>query len=170
MAKVMNAETRPEVAIMLGELWCYAQLTRAATKAAEAGAHQSGNGAFFCDDTPGPAIRGLMPAWMVRANEIIKLLGSHNLLATPSLAAFDNPRDRAADRAFFAGRQGNQGAKERAQVFRAAWDFAGSGVGGRVEHYERFCHPGQAESSPASTCSLRLQEGASPVRCFLEDL
>ena len=108
MAKVMNAETRPEVAIMLGELWCYAQLTRAATKAAEAGAHQSGNGAFFCDDTPLRAIRGLMPAWMVRANEIIKLLGSHNLLATPSLAAFDNPEIAPLIERFLPGAKGIQ--------------------------------------------------------------
>ena len=29
-------------------------------------------------------------------------------------------------------------AKERAQLFRTAWDFAGSALGGRVELYERF--------------------------------
>ena len=39
MARAMNAETRPEVAVALGEIWAYAQLTRAATTAAEAGAH-----------------------------------------------------------------------------------------------------------------------------------
>ena len=29
-------------------------------------------------------------------------------------------------------------AKERAQIFRIAWDFAGSALGGRVELYERY--------------------------------
>lgn len=137
MAKIMNAETRPEVAIMLGEIWCYAQLTRAATAAAEAGAHDWGNGAYFCDDRPLRAIRGLMPAWMVRVNDIIKSLGSHNLLATPSLDAFDNPALAPILNEFLPGANGI-GARERAQAFRAAWDFAGSALGGRVELYERF--------------------------------
>ncbi|HMK81199.1 MAG TPA: 4-hydroxyphenylacetate 3-hydroxylase N-terminal domain-containing protein [Xanthobacteraceae bacterium] len=137
MAKIMNAETRPEVAIMLGEIWCYAQLTRAATAAAEAGAHDWGNGAFFCDDRPLRAIRGLMPSWMVRVNDIIKSLGSHNLLATPSLDAFDNPALAPILEEFLPGANGVS-AKERAQAFRAAWDFAGSALGGRVELYERF--------------------------------
>jgi len=30
------------------------------------------------------------------------------------------------------------GARERAQLFRTAWDFAGSALGGRAELYERF--------------------------------
>ena len=29
-------------------------------------------------------------------------------------------------------------AQERARLFRTAWDFAGSALGGRVELYERF--------------------------------
>jgi 4-hydroxyphenylacetate 3-monooxygenase/anthranilate 3-monooxygenase (FAD)/4-hydroxyphenylacetate 3-monooxygenase len=29
-------------------------------------------------------------------------------------------------------------ARERAKLFRTAWDFAGSALGGRVELYERF--------------------------------
>jgi aromatic ring hydroxylase len=137
MAKIMNAETRPEVAIMLGEIWCYAQLARAATKAAEAGARDWGNGAFFCDDRPLRAIRGLMPSWMVRVNDIIKSLGSHNLLATPALDAFESPELAPIVEKFLPGANGI-GAKERAQVFRTAWDFAGSALGGRVELYERF--------------------------------
>ncbi|MGO9681655.1 MAG: 4-hydroxyphenylacetate 3-hydroxylase N-terminal domain-containing protein [Beijerinckiaceae bacterium] len=169
MAKVMNAETRPEVAIMLGELWCYAQLTRAATKAAEAGAHQSGNGAFFCDDTPLRAIRGLMPAWMVRANEIIKLLGSHNLLATPSLAAFDNPEIAPLIERFLPGAKGIS-ARERAQVFRTAWDFVGSGLGGRVELYERFYLAGQAKNFTRDHLQTLQEGGFGRFDTFLEDL
>ena len=29
-------------------------------------------------------------------------------------------------------------ARERAKIFRTAWDFAGSALGGRTELYERF--------------------------------
>jgi 4-hydroxyphenylacetate 3-monooxygenase/anthranilate 3-monooxygenase (FAD)/4-hydroxyphenylacetate 3-monooxygenase len=169
MAKVMNAETRPEVTVMLGEIWCYAQLTRAATKAAETGAHESGNGAFFCDDKPLRAIRGLMPAWMVRANEIIKLLGSHNLLATPSLAAFDNPEIAPLIERYLPGAKGIS-ARERAQVFRTAWDFAGSGLGGRVELYERFYLAGQAKNFTRDHLQTLQEGGFGRFDTFLEDL
>ncbi|MGP0061860.1 MAG: 4-hydroxyphenylacetate 3-hydroxylase N-terminal domain-containing protein [Beijerinckiaceae bacterium] len=169
MAKVMNAETRPDVTAMLGEIWCYAQLTRAATKAAEAAAHESGNGAFFCDDKPLRAIRGLMPAWMVRANEIIKLLGSHNLLATPSLAAFDNPEIAPLIERFLPGAKGIS-ARERAQVFRTAWDFVGSGLGGRVELYERFYLAGQAKNFTRDHLQTLQEGGFGRFDTFLEDL
>ena len=137
MAKTMNAENRPDIAVALGEIWAYAQLTRAATTAGEVGAHDWGNGAFFCDDRPLRAVRDLMPTWMVRTNDIIKQLGSHNLLATPSLAAFDNPAIGPLLEEFLPGANGVS-ARDRAQVFRTAWDFAGSALGGRVELYERF--------------------------------
>jgi aromatic ring hydroxylase len=169
MAKVMNAETRPEVAIMLGEIWCYAQLTRAATKAAEAGAHEWGDGAFFCDDKPLRAIRGLMPAWMIRANEIIKSLGAHHMLATPSLAALDNPEIAPLIERYMPGAKGI-GAKERAQVFRAAWDFAGSGLGGRMEHYERFYLASQAKNFTREHMQTLQEGGFGRFDAFLEDL
>ncbi|MBS0642203.1 MAG: aromatic ring hydroxylase [Proteobacteria bacterium] len=137
MAQVTNTETKPDVSIALGEIWAYAQLTRAATKAAEAGAHDHGNGAFFLDDRPLRAIRSMMPQWMIRVNEIIKSLGSHNLLATPSLALFDNPEIGPLLEQFMPGARGVS-ARDRAEVFRTAWDFAGSALGGRVELYERF--------------------------------
>jgi 4-hydroxyphenylacetate 3-monooxygenase/anthranilate 3-monooxygenase (FAD)/4-hydroxyphenylacetate 3-monooxygenase len=137
MAKVTNSEKRPDVAVMLGEIWSYVQLTRAATKAAEVGAHVWGDDAFFCDDRPLRAVRDLMPSWMVRVNEIIKALGSHNLLATPSLAAFDDPAIGRLLEQYLPGVNGFS-ARDRAQVFRTAWDFAGSALGGRVELYERF--------------------------------
>jgi aromatic ring hydroxylase len=169
MAKVMNAETRPEVATMLGEIWAYAQLTRAATKAAEAGAHESGNGAFFCDDRPLRAIRDLMPAWMVRTNEIIKLLGSHNLLATPSLALFDNPDIAPLIERYMPGAK-DVSAKERAQVFRTAWDFVGSGLGGRVELYERFYLAGQAKNFTRDHMQTLQEGGFGQYNTFLDGL
>ena len=145
MAQVMNAETRPEVAIMLGEIWCYAQLTRGATAAAEAGAHDNGNGAFFLDDRPVRAIRGLMPNWMVRTGEILKALGSHNLLATPSIGSFDDPAIGPLLAQFMPGAKGVSG-QERAEVFRAAWDFIGSALGARTDLYERFYLGSQAKN------------------------
>lgn len=137
MAQATNCEKRPEVAAMLGELWGYATMTRSAIKAAEADARDWGAGAFFPDDNPLRASRSLMPGWMVRANDIIKTIGSHNLLATPSLDAIDNPEIGPLIKAFMPG-AGGMSARERAKLFRTAWDFAGSALGGRVELYERF--------------------------------
>jgi 4-hydroxyphenylacetate 3-monooxygenase/anthranilate 3-monooxygenase (FAD)/4-hydroxyphenylacetate 3-monooxygenase len=137
MARATNAEGRPDIAQMLGELWGYATLTRSAISAAEAGAHDWGNGAFFCDDRPLRAARSILPKWMARANEIIKLIGSHNLLATASQAAFASPELGPLVERYMPGAKG-MSARERALLFRTAWDFAGSALGGRVEQYERF--------------------------------
>ena len=137
MAKATNSDGRPDTAQMLGEIWGYATLTRAGIHAAEAGARDWGNGAFLCDDRPLRALRSIMPTWMTRTNEIIKLVGSHNLLATASLEAFDNPEFAPKIEHYMRG-AGGMSAKERARLFRTAWDFAGSALGGRVELYERF--------------------------------
>jgi aromatic ring hydroxylase len=137
MARATNSESRPEVAAQLGEIAAYAALTRAAVTAAEVAAHDWGNGAFFCGERPLNAIRALMPGWMVRANEIIKTIGSHNLLATPSLDALEHPEIGPLLERLMPGANG-MSARERARTFRAAWDFAGSALGSRTELYERF--------------------------------
>ena len=137
MARATNSEGRPEVAQMLGEILTFATLTRASIRAALADARDWGNGAFFCDDKPLRAIRCMMPSWMVRVNDIIKTIGSHNLLATASCEAFDSPELAPLVERYMPGAKG-MSARERAQLFRTAWDFAGSALGGRVELYERF--------------------------------
>jgi anthranilate 3-monooxygenase (FAD) / 4-hydroxyphenylacetate 3-monooxygenase len=137
MARATNCESRPEVAAMLGELLSYGRLTRAAIRAGEADAHDYGNGAFFCDDRPLRATRAMMPGWMVRVNDVIKMIGSHNLLATASVEAFAHPELAPLVERYMPGAK-DMSARERAQLFRTAWDFAGSALGGRVELYERF--------------------------------
>ena len=137
MAQATNSDKRPDTAALLGELWGYGCLTRSAIKAAEGDGRDYGNGAFFADDRPLRALRAQMPGWMVRANEIIKIIGSHNLLATASIEAFDNPQMGPLIERYMPGAKG-MSARERAKLFRTAWDFAGSALGGRVELYERF--------------------------------
>ena len=137
MVEAQNAGARSEAQQMLGEIWCFSALARAAVAAAEAGARDYGAGAWFCDDRPFRAIRSLMPGWMVRAGEILKLLGAHNLLATPEAAAFARPELGDKLRRFMPGARG-MAAEDRAQLYRTAWDFVGSALGGRTELYERF--------------------------------
>jgi aromatic ring hydroxylase len=137
MVEAQNAGGRPDTQQMLGEIWCYATLVRAALKAAETGAREYGAGTFFCDEPPLRALRSTVPGWMARTNEIIKLLGAHNLLATPEAAAFDDARIGPLLRQYMPGARGMPAA-ERAKLFRTAWDFVGSALGARSELYERF--------------------------------
>ncbi len=137
MAKITNTEKRPDVAMRLGELWCYAQMTRGANQAGRAGARDWGAGAFFCDDKPLRALRGLMPTWMARMVELVKSLGGHNLLATPSLSAFESDVMKPLLEKYMPAANGKD-AEDRARIFRMAWDFVGSALGGRVDLYEHF--------------------------------
>ena len=137
MADVTGQNKRSEITQMLGELWSYAELTRSALKAAEDGAFDYGDGTWFCDERPFYALRPSIPGWMVRANDILKTVGSHNLLATPAEADFSNAELEPLLRRYLRGAE-DASAEERARLFRTAWDFAGSALGGRVELYERF--------------------------------
>src|SRR5689334_24000880 len=90
MADAIGAKD-PATQEMLGEIWSYAELTRAAVVAGEAEAHEYGNGAWFLDRRPMDALRSMLPYWFPRVNEIIRLIGSHNVLATPTAAEFADP-------------------------------------------------------------------------------
>ena len=79
----------------------------------------------------------MMPGWMVRMGEILKLLGGHNLLATPEAAAFSVPELGQKLERYLPGARGVS-AQERAKLFSTAWDFVGSALGSRTELYERF--------------------------------
>ena len=137
MVDVQNMGDRSEATQLLGELVTYADMTRAAVLAAEAGAHQYRYGGWFCAAEPFTALRALMPSWMTRVNEIFKTLGAHNLLCTPNEAAFEHPELGPLLRRYLPGAN-DISAEERAKIFRMAWDFAGSALGSRSELYERF--------------------------------
>lgn len=137
MADVTGQNQRSETTQMLGELWSYAELTRSALKAAEDGSADYGDGTWICDERPFTALRPTLPGWMVRVNDILKTIGSHNLLATPSQADFSDPELAPLLSHYLRGAD-DVSAEERARLFRTAWDLAGSALGGRVELYERF--------------------------------
>jgi 4-hydroxyphenylacetate 3-monooxygenase/anthranilate 3-monooxygenase (FAD)/4-hydroxyphenylacetate 3-monooxygenase len=169
MAQATNADGRPDTAQMLGEIWAYATLTRAAVRAAEDGGHDHGNGAFFCDDRPLRAIRDVMPGWMARTNEILKLVGAHNLLATPSLSAFDDPELAPLVERYLPGANGMQ-AIDRAKLFRTAWDFVGSALGGRGELYERFYLASAARNFALDHRIAQMEREWNEVPAFLDAL
>ena len=137
VAEITNSKKRPETAAMLGELRTFGLLTRAALRAAEVDAFDHGNGAFFLDPKPLRAIKNLMPKWMLRPNEIVIALGSHNLLCTPASELLDNPEIGGLIDKYLPG-SGDTSAGERIRVFRTAWDLVGSALGSRVALYELY--------------------------------
>ena len=82
-------------------------------------------------------MRALLATWFPRVNEIITLIGSHNLLATPTRAQLDDAALRPLLDEFLPG-AGDVDAERRAALFRLAWDFVGSSLAGRNLLYERF--------------------------------
>jgi aromatic ring hydroxylase len=155
MVEVQNMGARAEATQLLGELVTYADLTRAAIRAAEANAHQYQYGGWFCDIEPLIALRALMPSWMTRVNDIFKTLGSHNLLCTPNETAFADPILGPLVRRYLPGANGIS-AEERAKIFRMAWDFAGSALGSRGELYERFYLASQPRNLTGNHMLARL--------------
>ena len=136
MTEVINGAQPPAVQ-MLGELWTFGQFAKSCIQAAEDNAHEFGNGVWFPQGAPLTALRATLPTWFPRANEIIRLLGSHNLLAAPSQAQLADPHLRPLIDQFMSG-AGDVSAETRSRVFRLGWDFVGSALASRGEQYERF--------------------------------
>lgn len=136
MAAALN-DKRPQTYEMLGEIWTYAEFARSAILAAEAGAFEYGDGAWFPDHRPLTALRASLPQWFPRVNEILQLIGSHNLLAVASSGMLAEPSLRPLIDHYLRG-AGPVTAEERSRIFRLAWDFTSSSLANRIELYERF--------------------------------
>ena len=127
----------PATTEMLGELACYVRLTANAVELSLEQAWEREDGVWFPNGAALEPMRSILPVWMPRVAEIITLIGSHNLLTTPSRAQLDDPKLRPLIDEMMAGADG-AGADQRAAVFRMAWDLVGSSLGGRGFLYERF--------------------------------
>jgi aromatic ring hydroxylase len=119
----------------LGQIWNMCELTRSAIVSGEAGSYLDEGGVWYPDDRPFLALRGEMPKWLPRANELLQLIGGGGYMATPSQADMDGPLRPLIDRFYQAA---GADAERRIRLFRLAWDYLGSDLGGRGELYERF--------------------------------
>jgi 4-hydroxyphenylacetate 3-monooxygenase oxygenase component len=136
MAELIG-DRSPATIEMLGEMACYVRMTANALELSLEKARARADGVWFPDGAALEPMRSMLPVWMPRVAEIITLIGSHNLLTTPSRAQFHDARLRPLIEEMLHGADG-VAADERAQVFRMAWDFVGSALGGRGFLYERF--------------------------------
>ena len=136
IAEAVNDDS-PATLEMLGELLSYVEVTRSAVMLAAEHGRPVRDGVWFPDPRPLVPMRSLLAVWFPRVAEIITLIGSHNLLATPTRAQLDDPGLRPLLDEFLHGAHGLD-AEARAALFRLAWDFVGSGLAGRNLLYERF--------------------------------
>jgi len=111
-------------------------MTRSALIAAEAHPGELSTGALVLDNRAIVPLRSLLPEWFTRANEIIKIIGSHNLLTVGSRQQLDDERIAGLIEEFMSGANDTD-AQQRMELYRLAWDFVGSSLGSRGELYER---------------------------------
>ena len=91
MAEVIGDKT-PATLELLGELFGYAELARAAIRTAEAEAFECGQRRLVPERRSRCSqLRHFLPVWLPRVNEILRLIGSHNLLATPTESQLRDP-------------------------------------------------------------------------------
>ena len=135
MAEAVN-DVSERTLEMLGEVMGYIELTRSSLIASVVDAKTWEGGGVYPDARAMHPIRSIMPEWMVRVNEILKVIGSHNLLAAASTRQLADPRLNSLMNEFQPGANGIT-AEERSVIYRVAWDFIGSMLGVRNELYER---------------------------------
>jgi aromatic ring hydroxylase len=130
-------DASPATNEMLGELLSYVEVTRNAVLVAADHGWCDENGVWYCENRALTPMRSLLAVWFPRVNEILTLIGSHNLLATPTRADLDSEVMGPLVEEFLHGANGID-AEHRAAIFRLAWDYIGSALGGRNLLYERF--------------------------------
>lgn len=135
LAEAVNDST-PHTLEALGELQSYVEVTRSALLLGVEHAKPNESGVWFPDGRGLHPMRSLLATWFPRVNEIILGIGSHNLLAAPSRGMLDDARIRGLAEEFLCGANG-MAAERRAALYRLAWDFVGSGLGARMDLYER---------------------------------
>ena len=135
MAQTTGVARFDHVQEKLGQIWNMVELTRSALVTCEADSHLDDHGVWYPHDRPLMALRGEMPKWLPRAHELLQLIGGGSFMATPSEADF-NSAIRGDIETYF--QAAGADAERRVRLFRLAWDFIGSDLGGRSELYERF--------------------------------
>jgi 4-hydroxyphenylacetate 3-monooxygenase len=136
MAEAIGRTELPTYQQLLGEIVDAVETERAFLRAAEADAITDERGYVHPNPDILSSSRNYFPKVYPRLIEILQLIGSSGLMATPSerdlnASAIGGDIDRYYQSATLMG-------KERVRLFRLAWDLACSGFAGRQVLYERF--------------------------------
>ena len=119
----------------IAEVMMMTETVRALLYSAEEQAHEDQWGNFVPLRRPIDTSRNLFPKFYPRMVEILQLLGSSSLMATPAEADFSNALAGDVEQYF---QLSNADSKERVAMFRLAHDVCVSGFGNRQALYERF--------------------------------
>lgn len=120
---------------MIAEVMLMTETVRALLFQAEEQAHEDQFGNFVPLRRPLDTSRNLFPKMYPRMIEIVQLMGSSSLMATPAEADFSGEITGDIERYF---QLANLESRDRVALYRLAHDLAISGFGNRQTLYERF--------------------------------
>ena len=135
MAKATGKDKDMGVKNQIAEAMFVAETARALRYSAEQQAHEDQHGNFIPLRQPLDTQRNLFPKYYPRLVELVQLLGSSSLMATPCEADLTNDISDDVEQYF---QTVNLDSKDRIALFRLAHDVAVSGFGNRQTLYERF--------------------------------
>ncbi|HZS03102.1 MAG TPA: 4-hydroxyphenylacetate 3-monooxygenase, oxygenase component [Chloroflexota bacterium] len=136
LAEAIGRTEVPTYQMMLGEIVDAVETLRAYLRAAEVAAVADERGYYVPNPNIMATARSYFPKVYPRLVEILQLIGSSGLMATPTEADLAAPELAADVEKYYQG--ATLGGHERVRLFRLAWDVAGSDFGGRQVLYERF--------------------------------
>lgn len=126
---------------LIAEVMLMCETVRSHLYMAENEAHEDEWGNYIPLRRPIDASRNLFPKMYPRMVEILQLLGSSSLVATPAEADFGNEMADDVNKYF---QLANLDSRDRVGLYRLAHDVAVSGFGSRQALYERFFFGPQA--------------------------
>ena len=135
MARASGKDKDMAIKGQIAEAMFIAETVRALRFSAEQHAHEDEYGNYIPMRRPLDTSRNLFPKMYPRLIELVQLLGSSSLMATPS--ELDLSNEIAGDISQYFQLQ-NLESKDRIALFRLAHDISVSGFGSRQTLYERF--------------------------------
>ena len=120
---------------LIAEVMQMTETVRALLFSAEAQAHEDQYGNYIPLRGPLDTSRNMFPKMYPRMVEILQLIGSSSLMATPTEADFSNEITHDVEQYF---QLTNLESRDRVALYRLAHDVAISGFGSRQALYERF--------------------------------
>ncbi len=138
LCKIASASGRDEDLYTKGLIAEVMQMTesvRAMLFSSEEQAHEDEFGNFIPLRSPIDTSRNMFPKMYPRMLEVLQLIGSSSLMATPAEADFNNEMTPHVEQYF---QLANMESRDRVAMFRLAHDVAISGFGTRQALYERF--------------------------------
>jgi 4-hydroxyphenylacetate 3-monooxygenase len=136
LAESIGRTELPVYQQMLGEIVDAVETERAYLRAAEADAITDERGFVHPNPDIMSTARNYFPKVYPRLIEILQLIGSSGLMATPTERDLKSPELSAEIDRYY--QSATQMGKERVRLFRLAWDLACSSFAGRQVLYERF--------------------------------